>query len=357
MSYIHPISTYSAGLGPEEEDQTVNVIIPVGGLGTRLRPQTWSRPKPLVSVAGKPVLGHVLDTLSALTLDRVVFVTGFLGDQIEDYVRENYDFDAVFVKQDEPLGQSHAIIQARGHVTGPTIIVFPDMVFEADLKALETLDQDGAVFVKEVDDPRRFGIALLEDDHVSRFIEKPEDPVSNLAIMGIYFVKDVRTLFNAIDQQMQQNIQTKGEFFLADALQMMIDDGDRFATVPATVWEDCGTPVALLDTNRFLLSRGGNGNADATVEGSVLIEPVYLSPTARVTGSVVGPNVSIGDDVVVENAIVRDSIVDAGAVIDSAMLTRSIVGRNALVRGEPLRVNVGDSSDIDLRSTRENGHD
>lgn len=333
----------------------MNVIIPVGGLGTRLRPQTWSRPKPLVSVAGKPVLGHVLDTLSVLTIDRVVFVTGFLGDQIEDYVRENYDFDAVFVKQDEPLGQSHAIIQARGHVSGPTIVVFPDMIFEADLKALESLEHDGAIFVNEVDDPRRFGIALLEDDHVTRLIEKPDDPVSNLAIMGIYFVKDVRKLFNAIDHQMQQNIQTKGEFFLADALQKMIDDGERFTTVTATVWEDCGTPVALLETNRFLLSRSENGTAQA--EGSVLIDPVYVSPSARITGSVVGPNVSIGDEVVVENAIVRDSIVDAGAVIDSAMLTRSIVGRNALVRGEPLRVNVGDSSDIDLRSTRENGGD
>lgn len=333
----------------------MNVIIPVGGLGTRLRPQTWSRPKPLVSVAGKPVLGHVLDTLSSVTIDRLVFVTGFLGDQIEDYVRENYDFDAVFVKQDEPLGQSHAIIQARGHVTGPTIIVFPDMIFEADLKALESLTHDGAVFVKEVDDPRRFGIALLENDRVTKLIEKPEDPVSNLAIMGIYFVQDVRKLFSAIDRQMQGNIQTKGEFFLADALQMMIDDGESFTTVPATVWEDCGTPVALLETNRFLLSRAANGHAD--LEGSVFVDPVYISPTAKISGSVVGPNVSIGDGVVVENAIVRDSIVDAGAVIDSAMLTRSIVGRNALVRGEPLRVNVGDSSDIDLRPARENGGD
>lgn len=330
----------------------MNIIIPVGGLGTRLRPQTWSRPKPLVSVAGKPVLGHVLDTLSAVEIDRVVFVTGFLGEQIEEYVRDNYRFDAVFVKQDEPLGQSHAILQARGQVAGPSIIVFPDMVFEAPLDRLGTLDADGAIFVKEVDDPRRFGIVMLEDGQATRLIEKPQEPKSNLAIMGVYYVREIRQLFNAIDRQMSEEIQTKGEYYLADAVQLMIDDGAVFTALPATVWEDCGTPDALLQTNRFLLARS---HTCTSIEDAVVVPPVFIAESAQVSGSVIGPNVSIGDNVVVENAIVRDSIVDAGATIDSAMLTRSIVGRDAIVRGEPLRVNVGDSSDIDLRSNRENG--
>jgi glucose-1-phosphate thymidylyltransferase len=338
--------------GFAEVGRGMNVIIPVGGLGTRLRPQTWSRPKPLVSVAGKPVLGHVIDSLSALTIDRIVFITGFLGEQIEAYVRENYDFDSVFVKQDEPLGQSHAIIQARGQITGPTIVIFPDMIFEADLKRLESLTEDGAVFVKEVPDPRRFGIVEFAGGKVSRLIEKPEDPQSNLAIMGIYYVAEVCKLFDAIDRQMDEGIRTKGEYFLADAMQLLIDAGESFTTIPATVWEDCGTPTALLDTNRFLLSKSDSA---PDIAGSVIVPPVYISKTARIEHSVIGPFASIGDDVVVENAIVRDSIVDSGASIDSAMLTRSIVGRNALVRGEPLRVNVGDSSDIDLRSTSENG--
>jgi glucose-1-phosphate thymidylyltransferase len=332
----------------------MNVVIPVGGLGTRLRPQTWSRPKPLVSVAGKPVLGHVLDSLAELTLDRVVFVTGFLGDQIQDYVRQNFDFDAVFVKQDEPRGQSHAIIQARGQIAGPTLIIFPDMIFEADLSRIESLGRDGAIFVKEVDDPRRFGVVVQDGDRITRLIEKPDDPVSNLAVMGIYYVAEIRKLFAAIDRQMKDDVQLKGEFFLADALQMLIDDGANFTAIPATVWEDCGTPSALLDTNRYLLSRT---NDQPSLDDSVIVPPVFVAPTARVSRSVIGPNASIGDNVQVENAIVRDSIVDDGAVIDSAMLTRSIIGRNAFVRGEPLRVNVGDSSDIDLRSTSENGRD
>ena len=333
----------------------MNVIIPVAGLGTRLRPHTWSRPKPLVSVGGKPMLGHVLDRLSTLTLDRVVFVTGYLGEQIEQFVRANYAFDTVFVPQLDPRGQSDAIVRARGQIAGPTLIVFPDMLFEADIEAVEQAAFDGAIFVKQVDDPRRFGVVALDDDgKVTRFVEKPTEPISDLAIMGVYFVKEVRRLFDAIDEQMHNNIQTKGEFFLADALQLMIDKGLDFRALPATVWEDCGTTAALLSTNRYMLSRNPE---TPTIPGSVIVPPVFIHPTAKVSSSLIGPYVSLGENVLVEHAIVRDSIIDNGAHIESAMLTTSVVGRNAFVRGEPLRVNVGDSSDIDLRSIAENGRD
>lgn len=333
----------------------MNVIIPVAGLGTRLRPHTWSRPKPLVSVAGKPVLGHVLDALSVLTLDRVVFVTGYLGDQIEDFVRKHYRFDMAFVRQGEPKGQSHAIIQARGQIAGPTVVLFPDMLFEADIKSLEKSTWDGALYVKQVDDPRRFGVVVLDDQNrIVRLIEKPEEPISDLAVMGIYYVAEIRKLFEAIDEQMERDIQTKGEYFLADALQLMIDKGFQFTVMPADEWEDCGTPGALLSTNRFLLSRS---NSTPEIPGVVINPPVFIDATAHISNSVIGPYASIGSQVVVENAIVRDSIVDSGAHIDSALLTRSIVGRNAFVRGEPLKVNVGDSADIDLRSIPDNGRE
>lgn len=333
----------------------MNVIIPVAGLGTRLRPHTWSRPKPLVSVAGKPLLGHVLDELSVLTLDRVVFVTGYLGDQIEEFVRKNYRFDMAFVRQGEPRGQSHAIIQARGQIAGPTVVLFPDMLFEADIKSLERSTWDGALYVKQVEDPRRFGVVKLdEQNRITRLIEKPEQPESDLAVMGIYYVAEIRQLFEAIDEQVERDLQIKGEYYLADALQLMIDKGCQFTAIPAVEWEDCGTPGALLSTNRFLLSRS---NSVPQIPGVVINPPVFIAPTARITNSIIGPYASIGSHVVVENAIVRDSIVDSGAHIDSALLTRSIVGRNAFVRGEPLKVNVGDSADIDLRSTAENGRD
>lgn len=323
----------------------MNVILPVAGLGTRLRPHTWSRPKPLVSLAGKTVLDHVLDRLEPLDIDRVVFVTGYLGDQIEDYVRANYSFDAVFVEQEEPKGQSHAIIQARGCVTGPTLVLFPDMVFEADLEGLEESGIDGAIFVKEVEDPSRFGVVVVEDGKITRLVEKPDTPVSNLAVMGVYYFARIEELFAAIDRQLKENIQTKDEYFLADAIQLMVNDGAVLTAPTATVWEDCGTRDALLDTNRYLLE---NLDGRPKGNGAIIVPPVYLDPTAKVVDSVIGPYTSIGAGAVIEGSIIRDSIIDDGAVVRSAMLERSLVGRNAILNGKAMRVNVGDTSEVDL---------
>ncbi|MDI3339513.1 MAG: sugar phosphate nucleotidyltransferase [Sphaerobacter sp.] len=331
----------------------MNVIIPVAGLGTRLRPQTWSKPKPLVTVAGKPVLGHVLDSLLQLPLDQVVFVTGYLGEQIEDYVRTNYTFPATFVEQEEPLGQSHAVLQARDVVTGPSLIVFPDMLFEADLAQVEQVDADGALFVKEVPDPRRFGVVVVDDGRITRLVEKPADAVSNLAIVGIYYFRAIEDLFEAIEYQMAHSIQTKGEYFLADAIQHLIDRGKRFTWLPVSVWEDCGKPEALLDTNRYMLTQLGNHVPD--IPGSVIVPPVVIDPTATIKNSIIGPYASIGARVTITNSIVTDSIVDEEAQIETAMLTRSIVGRHAYVRGNSVRVNVGDSSNVILTGWHENG--
>lgn len=327
----------------------MNVIIPVAGLGTRLRPQTWSKPKPLVSVAGKPVLGHVLDRLAPLSLDRVVFVTGYLGEQIEEYVRKNYDFEAIFVEQRAQLGQSHAVIQARGAVRGPTLVVFPDMLFEADIEQLKVLDADGALFVKEVPNPQRFGVVVLENGRIKRLIEKPVEPVSNLAVVGLYYLREIQDLFNAIDHQMRCDVQQYGEYFLADALQSMIDQGCDFAALKVTVWEDCGKPEALLGTNRYLLKR--QDSPVPAVEGAVIVPPSFIDPSATIRNSVIGPFASIGARVTVSNSIVTDSIVDEGAQLDAVMLTRSIIGRQAYVRGDFMQVNVGDSSDIMLSAT------
>ncbi|MBX6342466.1 MAG: NTP transferase domain-containing protein [Thermomicrobiaceae bacterium] len=331
----------------------MNVIVPVAGLGTRLRPHTWSRPKPLVSVAGKPVLGHVLDRLIELPLDRVVFVTGYLGEQIEQYVRKHYDFDAAFVTQREQRGQSDAVLRAKGVVSGPTLVVFPDMLFEADLEQLLRIDADGALFVKEVSDPRRFGVVVIEDGRIARLVEKPREPVSNLAVVGLYYLREIHDLFDAIDWQIANDVQHGGEFYLADALQHLIDQGKCFTWLTVDVWEDCGNPEALLQTNRYLLERGAN--VAPPLDGSVIVPPVVIDPSATIRNSVIGPFASIGAKVMIANSIVADSIVDEGAQIETAMLTRSIVGRHAFVRGDFMRVNVGDSSDIVLAGHGDNG--
>lgn len=323
----------------------MQVILPVAGLGTRLRPQTWSRPKPLVSVAGRTLIDHVLDRLSVLDLERVAFVTGYLGDQIEAHVREHYDFDSVFVTQREQLGQSHAILQARDAISGPVIVLFPDMIFEADLTEAVRSDADGILWVREVEDPSRFGVVVTEGGRVTRLVEKPDEPISNLAVMGIYYFRDSQRLMETIERQISDDKVTKGEYFLADAIQMMIDEGATFTTSEASVWQDAGTNEALLETNRYLLDQA---KASASAENSLIVPPALIDPTAKVERSIIGPYVSIGPGAEVVGSIVSDSIIDTRAHVKSVSISHSIVGRDASIRGRQERVNVGDNSELDL---------
>lgn len=322
----------------------MKVIIPTAGLGTRLRPHTYSKPKPLISVAGKPVLGHILDTLSTIQIDELIFITGYLGNQIEDYVRENYRLPARFIEQTELKGQAHAIYLAREYVSGPTLILFVDTIFEADLQRLNRIDADGVIYVKEVEDPRRFGVTLIESGQITRLIEKPDSGISNLAMIGLYYVRDVEWLMRAIQDMIERNIQTKGEFYLTDALQLMIDQGARFSAETVEVWEDCGKPETVLQTNRYLLDHG-RGHIGQTA-GSIVIPPVYIDDSAQVVNAIVGPYVSIAAGAVVRDSIIRDSIINREALIQNATLQNSLVGDNALVQGDFRELNVGDSSEI-----------
>lgn len=325
----------------------MNVIVPTAGLGTRLRPHTYSKPKPLVTVAGKPVLGHVLDGISGLTIDKLVFIVGYLGEQIEQYVRSAYpDTPAEFVVQAELKGQAHAIYLTKGFVTGPTLILFVDTLVEADFAKLSTLDADGALYVKEVDDPRRFGVAQLEDGRITRLIEKPDSMENKLVVVGVYYVREIEQLFSAIEELMERNIQTKGEFYLADALQVMIDRGAHLVAEPVAVWEDCGKPETVLQTNRYLLDAGRTNAVEGT--NSVIIPPVHIDNTAIIENSVVGPHVSIGPQTVIRDSIIRDSIITENSVVEGVTLAASLVGDNAVVHGSFRHLNIGDASELDL---------
>jgi glucose-1-phosphate thymidylyltransferase len=344
----------------------VKVIIPAAGLGTRLRPHTHFRPKPLVTVANDTVLGHVMRKLEVLHIDELVFIVGHLGDQIEEYVRARYAMPAHFVRQEELLGQAHALALAGKWLDGPVFIVFVDTLFEADLSGLEKTPADGVAFVHPVDDPRRFGVVTLDDrGHVSRFVEKPSEPVSNLAVVGLYFIADGTRLRSAVDQLLTEGRRTKGEFYLADALQIMIDRGARFEAWPVTMWEDCGTAPSLLRTNRYLLERIHDDVPEDLRNGNVFVPPVQVATGAdirqsvvgpfvsvaagaRVERSIVGPHVSLAVDASVSDATVRDSIVDARASVADAGISGSLVGADAAVRGGFERLNVGDHSVVDL---------
>jgi glucose-1-phosphate thymidylyltransferase len=325
----------------------MKVVIPLAGFGTRLRPHTWSKPKPLVSVGGKPMLGHLIDDLLPLDPEEIICITGWLGDQIEGYVSRAYPrIKGRYVEQTELKGQAHALSLVRDFVQGEMIVVFVDTLFKADLSALQRLDGDGATFVKEVDDPRRFGVAVLgQDGYVTRLVEKPASMDNKLALIGLYYFRQGERLFAAIDDLMARNLQTKGEFYLADAVNIMLEQGARLRTLPVEVWEDCGTAETVLQTNRSLLERHARPAPD--LPGVTIIPPVLIAPGATVERSVLGPHVSVGAGAVVRDAVVRDAIIDEQATVEAALLEHSILGANATLRGRFQRVNLGENSASD----------
>ncbi len=329
----------------------MKIVIPTAGLGTRLRPHTWSKPKPLVSAAGKPVLGHVLDMFGDLSqIDEAVFIIGYLGEQIKDYVGSAYpDLNARYVIQQEMLGQSHAIWLARAGLEGPMVMAFVDTLIEADLSGLDKEQADAVAWVKEVDDPRRSGVASVgEDGWVTRIVEKPQDMSNNLAVVGFYYFKQAERLIAAIEAQMEGGEKLGGEYYLADAINIMLEDGLRMRVEPVEVWEDCGKPGPLLDTNRYLLQHGRDNSNEAERAGVEIVPPVYIAPSAQVSDSSIGPHVSIGEDCVVEGSQLRDSIIEAGTTLSSVELERSVIGRDVRMEGAKGKFNVGDSSEIEV---------
>jgi len=325
----------------------VDIILPVAGFGTRLRPQTWSKPKPLVSLAGKPMLAHVLDRVLPLNPGKLVFITGFLGDQIEEWARATYDVPLAFVEQPEMLGQTDAIIRTRHLVAQDALILFPDMLFEADFSILTNVDADAVMFTKEVEDPSALGIAVVENGRVVKLIEKPQEPISHLAVIGIYYVKEMARLYAAIEEQMARGIKLKNEYFIADAFQLMIDGGAKVVTAPVTVWEDCGNAEALLSTNRYLLEH--HHPAPPTPrEGAVIVDPSFVADDAILERAVVGPFASIGAGATVRDAVVRDAILEDGAIVERSVLEHTILGRKARVAGQAAHLNVGDNSTVEL---------
>ncbi len=328
----------------------MKVVIPMAGYGTRLRPHTWSKPKPMVTVAGKPVLGHVLDTFAGLpSIDEVVFIVGYLGQQVETYVQQAYPgLPARYIEQREMLGQSHALWLAREHLAGPLLVIFVDTLIEVDLARLADERAGAVVYVKAVSDPRRFGVAEVEGKgRVTRLIEKPDDVSNNLAVVGLYYFRQAADLLAAIESQMQQGHQLQGEYFLADAINIMLERGLDMRAETVDVWMDCGKPETLLETNRYLLEHGrDNSTAAATRQDVLIVPPVYVDPSAKIRHAVVGPHVTIGAGCVIERSVLQDSIIDAGSQIVDTMLSQSLIGREARVIGRYRSLNVGDSSDI-----------
>jgi len=323
----------------------MNAIIPVAGQGTRLRPHTHTQPKVLMTVAGKPILAYILDELRDLGVDDIVLVVGHLAEKVEEFVKERYPFRAHFVHQAEPMGNGHAIYLAREYLTGPTLIVFGDTIVEADLRAATRLPHS-AIGVNRVQDPRAFGVVELDGDGFVRYLwEKPTTPPSNLAIVGVYMIQRPAPFRAALERLVEERHIVRGEYWLADALQLMVEGGERLSTFPVDGWYDCGTPSALLHANHVLLQRAPQ---PAQVPGSVVIPPAFVAETAVVEGSVVGPYVTVAEGARVVNAVIQESIVSAHARVERVLLDHSIIGEHATVTGRLGRINLGDSSEVEL---------
>ncbi len=325
----------------------LKAIVPVAGEGTRLRPHTHTQPKVLIHVAGKPILGHILDELKLVGVTHVTLVVGHMGDRVIDYVRKNYDFDVTFVHQEELLGLGHAILLTKEFFREePVLIVLGDTVFKADFQSVLKGDCN-YIGVKEVRDARRFGVVELVEGKIRNFVEKPEVPPSNLAIVGLYYVRNAPLLFQCLEEIVQSGKRTAGEFQLTDALQQMLEQGEEMRAFLVDGWYDCGKPETLLETNRRLLAACPR-LPDDIQKGNIVLEPIYVADSAKVTSSILGPYVSIAEGSVVQHAIVRNTIINQNAVVKNILLDESLVGQGAAVNGRMNRLNVGDSSQIDF---------
>jgi glucose-1-phosphate thymidylyltransferase len=318
-------------------------------VGTRLRPHTYTLPKALLYVAGKPIISHILDDVVPLGASRIVLIVGYKGDLIEEYVRDKYaGLDVEFVRQEERKGIGHAVDLTRKYAdTGdPLLIILGDTILKSDLGGVVSSGTN-LLGVKEVADPRRFGVCELRNGLITRLVEKPKDPPSNLALVGLYYFLSSRPLFEALAEQMERGIKNHGEYQITDALQMMIDKGEKFAPYTIEEWFDCGKAETMLETNRRLLEEAGAGAP--SIEGCIVVPPVSIAAGTEIVNSIVGPYVSIAEDAVVRNSIVRDSIVGKGAAVRDCVLEESLVGAKAVIQGRFQRVNIGDSSEITFK--------
>ncbi|MEA3325903.1 MAG: sugar phosphate nucleotidyltransferase [Chloroflexota bacterium] len=331
----------------------LKIVIPMAGFGTRLRPLTWSKPKPLVPLAGGTVLDHVLDMFrSAPNFDSAefVFILGpTMGNQIRDYMSAHYpDRHVDYAVQPEMIGQSDAFWQAREFLHGPMLMAFSDTLIEKDFSFLANEKKDGVAVVKPVPDPRRFGVAEVDGSGaVKRLIEKPQELNNNLALVGCYFFKEAEDLIAAIEEQMNRNISLKGEYFLVDAINILLERGFQMRIERVDVWLDAGTIDALMETNRYLLKHGrDNSDRLSHLKDTVILPPVNIHPDAEVTTSTLGPHVSIGAGTVVLGSTLKDAIIGLVTHITASNLDTSIVGDNVIIKGQTGQFILGDNAQV-----------
>jgi glucose-1-phosphate thymidylyltransferase len=324
----------------------MQVIIPLAGKGTRLRPHTHIVPKPLINVAGRPVMDWVMDKLEGLDVTELIIITGHLKGQVEDYINSHYKIPARFVEQKVQDGTAGAINLARPFVKGPVMIIFVDTVFDADLSIVNDSTDSGIIWAKEVEDYQRFGVVVTDAaGYMTRIVEKPTEPISKLANIGLYYIRDVEALWKGIDHVLAAP-QNKGEWYLTDAFQWMIDHGGKIRTAAVGGWYDCGAFDTTLETNAILLDRTKGGGPRKFSADVKIIEPCLIEEGVVIERSTVGPHVVIQAGTVVRDSAISEAIIGKKCRIDRAELQEAMLGDHVVVVGHKGSVNLGSHSEV-----------
>ena len=332
----------------------MKVIIPLAGKGTRLRPHTHITPKPMLKIAGKPVIDYVMEDLQALgNVDQVVYITGHLKDKVEEYARTKYSFPSVFVEQKVQRGTADAVALAREYIDQPVMIIFVDTIFDADFSVVKSTNADGIMWVKEVEDYQRFGVVVTDKDgNMTQIVEKPSTPISKRANIGLYYIKNWKLLVEGVDWVLTQP-PNKGEYYLTDAFQYMIDKGAKIKVIDVEGWYDAGKLDTLLETNRTILEKRGAARRPATVPSDVtLIDPVYIEDGVSLRKSTIWPNVSISAGSTVEGSTLRDTIVGSKSQVRGSTLSNSMIGDEAVVEGVKGEMTISDHSEVRAGASR-----
>lgn len=329
----------------------MKAIIPVAGAGTKLRPHTYTQPKALIPIAGKTILSFIVDQLREAGIHEFIFIVGYLGEKIQDYVKQTYpNLSTHFVFQNERQGTGHAIELTKTIVDGDEVfVVLGDTICEYDVK--EVVESPYSMLgVKKVDDPRNFGVATIDEDgFIEQVVEKPAIPKSNMALVGLYKIKETQYLFECLHHLFMQNIKTQGEYNLTDALDCMIQRGAKFQSFKVKNWFDCGKKESLLESNATLLKKfGGNIQYIHDFKDTIIIPPVSIAPGCDISHSIIGPHVAIGANTTVKHSIIRDSIIGSYTNLFEVVLDNSLIGSDASVKGLSRSLNIGDNTEIDF---------
>ncbi|MBN8688533.1 MAG: NTP transferase domain-containing protein [Chitinophagales bacterium] len=328
----------------------MKAIIPVAGAGTKLRPHSYTQPKALIPLAGKTVLSIIIDQLREAGISEFIFIVGYLGEKIEDYVNAKYpELQTHYVHQTDRQGVGHAVELTKELVNGDEVfVVLGDTICEYDVKEVIS-SPDSMIGLRKVEDPRDFGVAELDDDGmIEHVVEKPQIPKSNMAMVGIYKIRESGQLFDCLENNIRHGLRSHGEYNLTDALDCMIRAGVKFRSFKVENWFDCGRKETLLESNALLLKKFATDTDAGQFENTVIVPPVSIGAGCVIKNSIIGPNVAIGENTTIDYSIVKGSIIGSYSNLFDIVLADSVIGSDTNLRGESRSLNIGDNTSIDL---------